>query len=174
MIYIHCYDRRYVCLNMYMRVCVYIYVYIHTCSYTHTHIYTNTHTHTCIYIYTYIYILWIIIYTCIYILNIQGLLTEPDRWALPEAASEAMDVVEKHKRARIVSQRAVRACSWMLVLLKLQLMCICMVVGLAWPRCVSLLNDFHTLYISPLYADRFRDHSDFPSTIRTAYVHLKF
>jgi len=71
-------------------------------------------------------------------------------------------------------------------------MCICMVVGLVWPRYVSLhfsmtskhstlqwlpntplLNDFQTLYISQLYAVRFWDLTDFPS-LRTAYVHLKF
>ena len=55
-IYICIYIYMCVCLYMYVYVCIYIYMYIYTCIYIHIYTYRYIYVHIYMYIYMYIYI----------------------------------------------------------------------------------------------------------------------
>ena len=67
----------------------------------------------------------------------QGWLTDPSGWDLPEATLEAndagTDVAKNRNHVKTHDLRLGRVCSFVLVLLKLQMLSICLVLGNIWP-----------------------------------------
>jgi len=71
----------------------------------------------------------------------QGWLTDFSRWTLPEANLEetdaAINVANNRSHVKTNDLRLGRACSFVLVLLKLQMLFICLVLGNIWPSRLS-------------------------------------